>query len=78
MDVVTRTESQDPAPRSIADTIERYGRMLTVKEFALLTAESRKTVYARVKRGAQPASLISGSIRLDPYETAVWLRSQSA
>jgi hypothetical protein len=40
-----------PVPCSIADTIERYGRMLTVRELAQLLAESPKTTYARVKRG---------------------------
>jgi hypothetical protein len=65
-------------PCSIADTIERWGRMLTVKELAPLLAESPKTIYARVKRGIQPAVLIGASVRFDPYETAEWLRSQSA
>jgi predicted DNA-binding transcriptional regulator AlpA len=78
MDAVNSTSPQPSDPGSIATTIERYGRMLTVKEFAQLTAESPKTVYSRVKRGAQPASSIGSSIRLDPYETAVWLRAQSA
>jgi hypothetical protein len=67
-----------PVPRSIADTIERYGRMITVKEFAELMAESPKTTYARVKRGTQPATLVGSSIRFDPVVTAEWLRSQSA
>jgi hypothetical protein len=52
--------TQPPVPRSIADTIERHGRMLTVKELAQLLAESPKTAYARVKRGSQPATLIGG------------------
>ena len=70
--------TQNTAPCSIADSIERYGRMLTVKELAHLLAESPKTTYARVKRGSQPATLVGGAIRFDPYETAQWLRSQSA
>ena len=50
-----------------ADTIERYGRMLTVKELAALVAESPKTIYTRVKRGVQPATLIGASIHFsDP------------
>jgi excisionase family DNA binding protein len=65
-------------PCSIADTIERWGRMLTVKELASLLSESPKTIYARVKRGTQPAVLIGSSIRFDPVVTAEWLRSQSA
>jgi hypothetical protein len=67
-----------PAPCSIADTIERFGRMLTVKDLAMLTSESPKTIYARAQRGTQPASRIGSSIRFDPYLTAEWLRSQSA
>jgi hypothetical protein len=63
---------------SIATTIERWGRMLTVKEFAHLTAESPKTIYSRVKRGAQPATIIGTAIKFDPYLTAAWLRAQSA
>jgi predicted DNA-binding transcriptional regulator AlpA len=65
-------------PCSIADTIERYGRMLTVKEVAHLLAESPKTTYARVKRGSQPATQIGGAIKFDPFVTAKWLRSRSA
>jgi hypothetical protein len=67
-----------PGPCSVADAIERYGRMLTVQELAPLLAESPKTTYARVKRGQQPAVLIGSSIRFDPHLTAEWLRSRSA
>jgi hypothetical protein len=67
-----------PAPRSIADTIELFGRMLTVKELASLLGESPKTLYARVRRGGQPAVLIGGAVKFDPYVTAEWLRSQAA
>jgi hypothetical protein len=73
------TESTPPStrPTSIADIIERYGRMLTVKELVALVAESPKTIYARVKRGVQPATLIGASIHFDLIQTAAWLRSQS-
>jgi len=67
-----------PVPCSIADTIERYPRMLTVKEFALLAAESPKTTYARVKRGSQPATLIGDAIRFDRHITAEWIWLRSA
>jgi predicted DNA-binding transcriptional regulator AlpA len=73
-----RIDTQPPVPCSIADTIERYGRMLTAKELASLLGESPKTLYARVKRGVQPAVLIGASVKFDPYITAEWLRSQSA
>jgi hypothetical protein len=67
-----------PVPCSIADTIERYGRMLTVKEFAQLMAESPKTTYARIKHGSQPATLVGAAIRLDPNETAQFDQEQAA
>jgi excisionase family DNA binding protein len=51
--------------------------MLTVAELADLLGESRKTLYARVKRGAQPATRVGSSVRFDPYLTAQWLRSHS-
>jgi hypothetical protein len=52
--------------------------MLTVKELAPLLGESPKTVYSRVKRGAQPAVLLGSAVKFDPYVTAEWLRSQAA
>jgi hypothetical protein len=52
------TSTDVPVPCSIATTIERYGRMMTVKELAPLLGMSIKTLYARVKRGEQPAALI--------------------
>lgn len=67
----------DTQPRSIADTIEAFGRMLTAKELAPLLGESPKTLYNRVKRGAQPAVLLGGAVKFDPYVTAEWLRSQA-
>ena len=69
--------TENTAPCSIADSIERYDRMLTVREVAHLLAESPKTTYARVKRGTHPATLVGGAIRFDPYETAQWLRKQT-
>jgi predicted DNA-binding transcriptional regulator AlpA len=69
----SKINTPPPVPCSIADAIERHGRMLTVKELALLLAESPKTTYARVKRGIQPAVLIGASVRFDPFETAEWL-----
>jgi excisionase family DNA binding protein len=65
-------------PCSVATTIERHRGMLTVAQLATLLAISPKTLYARVARGEQPAALIGGAVRFDPYETAAWLRSKSA
>jgi len=65
-------------PQSIATTIERYGRMLTVEELAPLLALSPKTLYKRAKSGTMPVTLIGSSVRFDPYDTAQWLRAQTA
>ena len=70
--------THDAPPRSIADTIARFGRLMTAKELAPLLGESPKTLYNRVKRGAMPATLIGSAVRFDPHITAEWLRSQSA
>jgi hypothetical protein len=78
MCAMNSTKSYTLTPRSIADTIERYGRLLTVKELAPLLGESPKTLYARVKRGGQPAVLLGGAVKFDPYVTAEWLRLQAA
>ncbi len=61
-------------PCSIATTIERHKRMLTVEELAPMLTLSPKTLYARVKAGSMPATVIGTSVRFDPYETATWLR----
>jgi hypothetical protein len=76
--MTTKINTTPPVPCSIADTNERHGRMLTVKELALIVAESPKTTYARVKRGSQPATLIGGAIRFDPHVTAEWIGLRSA
>jgi predicted DNA-binding transcriptional regulator AlpA len=78
MTASTTTPLPSPANCTIATTIERFGRMLTVKEFAHLTSESPKTVYSRVKRGAQPATILGTAVKFDPYLTAAWLRARSA
>lgn len=77
MTTIRTTPLIAPAPCSVATTIERHPRMLTVAELADLLAESPKTIYARVKRGAQPATRTGSNIRFDPYVTAQWLRAQS-
>ncbi len=71
-----RTTSQ--STKSIADRIASYDRLITVNELAPLLGESPKTLYARVKRGAQPAVRIGGAVKFDPFVTAEWLRKQAA
>jgi predicted DNA-binding transcriptional regulator AlpA len=78
MDAEILTKKHSASPRSIADIVEGFGRLLTAKELAPLLGESPKTLYARVKRGAQPAVLLGGAVKFDPYVTAEWLRSQAA
>jgi hypothetical protein len=75
---MSKINAPQPVLCSIADTIEPYERMFTIKEFSQLMAESPKTIDARVKHGSQPATLVGGAIRSDPYDTAQWLRSPSA
>lgn len=70
--------TNDNAPRSIAETIEQFGRMLTIEDLALLLALSPKTLYARSKRGSIPVTRIGSSIRFDPYLTAEWVRERTA
>jgi excisionase family DNA binding protein len=66
------------AGETVAASIIRYGRMLTVEELATLLAMSPKTVYAKVKAGTMPATLLGSMIRFDPHTTAEWLRGLSA
>jgi hypothetical protein len=47
-------------------------RWLSIDERAGIVSDSVS------KRGSQPATLVGGAIRFDPYLTAEWLRSQSA
>lgn len=72
------TCSSSAAPRSIADTIESFGRMLTAEDLSELLACSPKTIYSRAKASTMPVTRFGGSIRFDPIATAAWLRSQAA
>jgi excisionase family DNA binding protein len=58
--------------------IERRRKALTVSELADLIHISTRQVYSLIQRGHLPSYRIAGSVRLDPYSTAKWLRSQSA
>lgn len=66
------------AGQSIADAIAQHGRMLIVDDLAEVLAMSPKTIYAKVKSGTIPASLIGGAIRFDPHLIAEWLRQKAA
>jgi excisionase family DNA binding protein len=65
-------------PSDIATLIERRRNALTVPELAELLAISDKQVYSLIKRGSLPSYRIASSVRLDPAETADWLRSMRA
>lgn len=71
------TDSND-SPKSIAEAIASFGRMLTVNDLAPLLTQSPKTLYKRAKAGSMPATRIGGAIRFDPYLTAEWLRKRTA
>jgi hypothetical protein len=63
---------------TIADRIEAYDRLITVKEIAKLLNEQPSAVYARASHGTQPCVRIGARVRFDPDLTAPWLREQSA
>ena len=61
---------------TLIETIETRETALTVDELSHLINMSPKTIYKAIKAGRLPAMRILGSIRLDPIETAAWLRSR--
>ena len=67
-----------PEPRSVADQIAAHIGALTPLELASYIGYSRKTIYAKVKKGTIPYMNFDGSIRFDPFTTAAWVRAHSA
>jgi len=66
-------------PRSVADVLEATGRLLTVKELAVILAMSKSTLYDRAKSGIIPSINTGGSdLRFDCYQVAEWLRKRAA
>jgi len=65
------------ATASIADRIAAHDGALTPLELAEYTGHSRKTIYAKVKKGSIPHFNFDGSIRFDPFLTAQWVRAHS-
>jgi len=61
---------------NIADIIEAYCRALTVEELAGLMKVSDKTVRRHIRSGSLPAYHIGSLVRLDPAQTAKWLRAR--
>jgi len=62
---------------TIIDNIEQRDSALTVRELSAMISMSPKTIYKAIDAGRLPSMRILGSIRLDPLETAEWLRSTS-
>lgn len=60
------------------ETIENWGRLLTIDELAELTAIHTKTLYRYVKNKKLPTVRIMGNIRLNPATTAAWLRARQS
>lgn len=64
-------------PTDLPAIIQSRQRALTVAELAELLSLCTKQVYALIKRGSLPSYRIASSVRLDPQETADWLRGQT-
>ena len=62
-------------PCSVATAIERHHGMLTAANLAVLLAVSPKSIYAWVRAGKLPASILGASVRFDPFDTAAWVRA---
>jgi hypothetical protein len=67
-------------PKSIADRIEAMDHALRVKELAQILSWSPSLVYTRARSGRLGRAVIrvGGTLRLDPYWTAQWLREQDS
>jgi excisionase family DNA binding protein len=58
------------------ETIENWGKLLTVEELGEFTSISPKTLYRYIKLRKLPAIRIGGCVRLNPATTAAWLRAR--
>jgi excisionase family DNA binding protein len=61
----------------LAEIVEGKKEALRVAEVARILDVSIKKIYRMAAQGQIPSLKISNSIRFDPHEIAVWLRSQS-
>ena len=66
------------APRSVADRIESFERLLRARELAPLLGINSKTIYAQAASGAIPSLKLAGSLRFDSFTVAAWLRAKAA
>ena len=64
-------------PMDLVQQIERRSTAMTVETLAEMLSVSRKTLYAAIKRKSLPAIGVAGAIRVDPRQTAEWLRARA-
>ena len=62
----------------LAEIVEGKKEALRVAEVAQILDVSIKKIYRMAAKGQIPSLKISSSIRFDPHDIAVWLRSQSS
>jgi excisionase family DNA binding protein len=62
----------------LAEIVEGKKEALRVAEVARILDVSIKKIYRMAAKGQIPSLKISNSIRFDPHDVAVWLRSQSS
>ncbi len=62
----------------LAEIVEGKKEALRVAEVAQILDVSIKKIYRMAARGQIPSLKICSSIRFDPHDIAVWLRSQSS
>jgi excisionase family DNA binding protein len=62
----------------LAEIVEGKKEALRVAEVARILDVSIKKIYRMAAQGQIPSLKISNSIRFDPHDIAVWLRSQSS
>ncbi len=63
---------------TLAEIVEDKKEALRVAEVARVLNVSIKKIYRMAANGQIPSLKISNSIRFDPHDIAVWLRSQSS
>jgi excisionase family DNA binding protein len=70
---MTKTQSKQQEPNSLATSIRARKSALTAQDIADILCCKVGTVYAWVKQGTLPAMRIGGLVRFDPCVTAKWI-----
>jgi excisionase family DNA binding protein len=68
---------KEATTESLDVTIGKRRTAITIERACRTLGCSAKTLYKAVKAGRLPAMRIGGMIRLDPKETAAWIRQSS-